>query len=128
MNEAINNNYKIKLNPHDNKCVVSEPYTKIVTWLRNRIHSLSDSKQLDCNEISHYVDGFVFMLTSDYRSLKYYASIMGVNKWSLYVKKNWRGLEKDFVGVDVLKACFKAALTFDLSREFGVVFDGRCVL
>ncbi len=128
MIEAINSYPKIKLKGYETGWTYHGPYRTLIKILYNRIHLLNANKQLDSKVISNYVDDFVATLTNDYIFLRSYAFIMGVTKWKMYLKKNWKGLGKDFSGADLWKGCFKAALTFDLSREFGLTFDGRCVL
>ncbi len=103
-------------------------YRTLIKRLYNRIHLLNANKQLDSKVILKCVDECVATLTNNYIFLQSYAFIMGITKWKMYLKKNWKGLGRDFTNVDLLKGCFKAALTFDLSREFGLTFDGRCVL
>ncbi len=128
MIEAINSYHKIKLKGYESGRTYHGPYRTLIKILYNRIHLLNTTKQLDSKVISQYVDDYVATLTTDYIFLRSYALVMGVTKWKMYLKKNWKGLGRDFTGIDLLKGCFKAALTFDLSREFGLTFDGRCVL
>lgn len=126
MIETINSYHKIhKINL---KYTYHGPYETLIKCLYNRVYQLNVNNQLDENVISTCVDDYVATLTNDYTILRSFAHTMGVTKWKMYLKKNWKGLGRDFTDIDLLKGCFKAALTFDLSREFGLTFDGRGVL
>ena len=128
MIEAINSYHKINLKGYESERTYHGPYRTLIKRLYNRVYLLNANNQLDDKVISTCVDDFVATLTNNYIFLRSYALIMGVTKWKMYIKKNWKGLGRDFTGIDLLKGCFKAALTFDLSREFGLTFNSKQVL
>lgn len=128
MFNKINSHHETKPKVRDVGQPHTGPYQTLMKLLYNRIRYLNVNKQLSSKVIATHVDGYITTLTSDYSFLRSYANTMGVTKWKLYIKKNWHGLGKDFTSAELLRACFRAALTYDLSREFNLVFDGKCVL